>query len=238
MFGYKTTFIRLPGDEVQRMIGGIIYHAIQAMDGTPGHVQDIGAIGAGNLPNLNPAIDISMKWKDFVLGNNPKDDFRDRGILTNDVWLAGGWEATRDMFAWTAQTAGVHNFVKWNRDAQSWQELTVSAIPGVNRFVKVSDSGMREAQEEGMQGDDILRAKIRRAMPESAQRLYGEYNALARLGTANRTMQQELRYRTLSGWYRGVYMPAMEVAVASEGKSTISAASMDMMSAPFKNAEK
>jgi hypothetical protein len=100
--------------------------------------------------------------------------------------------------------------VRWDPDSQSSFQLTLSAIPGANRFLKVSDQGYREQQRAQQSEVNAARAREKLKLPPKVQSLEMEYWRLARLKPELRTPEQSLRYDDLKFWYNRVYRPGWE----------------------------
>jgi len=131
-------------------------------------------------------------------------------VLSNTEWLAGGWPALKGMASWSYDQTGLQNFVRWDSEAGTWMEMTLSATPGVNRLLGVTDYGAREKQLGQERVRDAARAKVRASMPELVQQLHGEYQFLRSMSGGIMTDRQQVRLRELSVWYRQVYQPMAE----------------------------
>jgi len=93
----KAIYFRIPHDETGRFISSLFWKALSAPGKQENAVQFIGdvfAFGAGQLPNITPAITIGKNWLDFVAGKNPYDSFRGRSIIDETTFTAGGRAAT------------------------------------------------------------------------------------------------------------------------------------------------
>ena len=216
-FGGKTVFLRLPEDEVSRLLGGIVHKAITGAAGeTRGSMAQLFAFGTEQTPSLNPLIKISKSWNEYLAGQNPMDGSRNVPILSNSEYLAGGWPSVQGMAAWTYEQTGVQNFFRYDTRANNWMEIGVSAVPGINRMLKVSDYGHLEQQRDAERGEAEESAKIRVAMPERARRLYGEYQSMRSLDKERLTPAQAKRRRNLATWYNQVYKPSEETIRATK----------------------
>jgi hypothetical protein len=215
-FGKRVANIRMPRDELHRWMSGLMYQGIMSAAGEASQPGMSRAIGFGNeqLPGLNPVLKIADAWKDYLEGENPMDDFRGRPVLTNAEWLAGGWPAYKGMIGFTLQNAGVSNFIRWDTRAATTAEMTLSAIPGLNRFVQTTDTGYRERQEQQQEEESRQRAQVRVAMPENVQNLLGEYYYLNSVKADLRTLEQTQRLMTIRAWRTRIYQPYEDVAGA------------------------
>lgn len=210
---HRTVYLRLPQPEHSRMIGGLVYRAIQAAAGQPSAnnaVADMLDFGMGQMPGVNPVISVPAAWMQFSAGINPVDPGTGREVVGRREWAAGGLDALRSIGTWSLDELGMLNLVRWDPTAATAAQVTVSAIPGVAKFIKTSDQGFRELQRETMSEEEAQRAKARLELPGSVQALEYEYNRLARLPQAARTEAQQARMEELSDWHQTVYKPAWE----------------------------
>ena len=208
-FGKRVVYVRLPRDETHRLISGVFYQGLMLAggEGSPKGASNILAFGAGQVPSLNPILTIAKGWVDYLEGENPKDNFRNSNVLSNAEYLAGGWPAMKSMIGFTADNMGVTNFIRWDPKANSTLEMTLSAVPGINRFIQTTATGYRERQEATLQAESAARAKLRLAMPANVQTLAGEYYHLRSVKASVRTIEQTTRLMELSGWMKRTYQP-------------------------------
>jgi hypothetical protein len=211
-FGKRLVMLRIPEDETDRLLGGIMHKAVQGLagEGGGGQWQQLLGFAGGQVPGINPAVEIPVAWGTWLAGRNPIDGFRGQPVLSNTEFLAGGWPALQGMSTWTLEQTGLTNFVRWDPKAETWMETTLSATPGVNRLLKVSDYGAREQQRGLEQAEDVVRAKLRTSLPESVQNLHGEYQFLRSIKETNKTPAQLARWQVLSSWYNRIYKPMEE----------------------------
>ncbi len=219
--GKQTVYLRLAEDETDRLLSGFIYKTIVMAGGEETSKANILSFGAGQVPGINPLISMGSAWTKYLGGYNPRDGLRDSPILTNDVWLEGGWPAFRDMSLWTAQETGVANFVRYDPHANTTLEAGIQGIPGLGRVLKVSDYGLMERQRADELEEREAGAIFRNSLPTDVQRLRQSYFALRNLGQ-DRTSEQDRRYMELGVWYNSVYRPAENSALnlGGEGRLT------------------
>lgn len=211
----KSVYLRIPEDETARLIGGTIHYLVQkAANGDPAAKASLGdlvAFTGGQLPSVNPVLTLGAGWASYAAGQNPIDQYRGEKVLNNVQFNAGGWEGTKAMLAWTWRETGGANFVRWDPNSDNVAELTVSAIPGLNRLLKVTDAGHRERQQNLEATYDKRNAQIRVAMPPVVNHLLGEYYSLSALTPENRTPVQDFRLKTLGIWHSKVWKPNYEL---------------------------
>lgn len=145
----KTVYWRIPQDEQGRMIGALYHLAL-----TKGRVKDFASIFdymAGQVPSLNPGIEVAWAAVDYFSGQNPYDHFRGRNVINKDVFVAGGERSDKAFAKWVSNQFGgsiIHRFKHDGiKEVQSELEGYLN-LPIVNnmlgRFLKVSDYGLRE----------------------------------------------------------------------------------------------
>lgn len=215
-FGKRVTYLRLPQDETSRLLSGILYKTLASFGAAnqfalPTQLLDF---GAGQFPSENTTLTIGQKWLEYASGLNPTDPFRGNPIIPDTQFKAGWLDSLEPMAAWTLNQSGVMNFVRWNPQAKTGLELTVSATPGLNRLIKTSDYGYREKQRQAEAAEARDNAKDRLALPDNAQSLLAEYYLLQRL-KGQRTPVQESRYINLSAWHTSAYRVRRE-AIAQD----------------------
>jgi hypothetical protein len=218
--GKKTMYLRVPEDEFSRLLSAFLYKTILTLGGGETQGRNLLAFGAEQVPTINPLITLAEGWGAWLSGYNPRDGFRSSPVLTNDVWLEGGWPALRDMTLWTAQETGAANFFRYDPRANTTLEVGLNSVPGLGRVLKVSDAGLLQAQAEGELDERRDGAVFRNSLPSDVAQLRRSYYWLQRLGREGRSIEQESRYLELTIWKRSVYDP-MEAAVLDFGRKRL-----------------
>jgi hypothetical protein len=212
--GGKTAYLRLPQDEGLRVINGVVGKILSASirsakgDPTAPQLGDVFAGISSQVPGQNTLIEVGQNWTTFLAGRNPRDDFRNRNILSEDQWLAGGWEATKPMLGWTLGATGITNFFNYDTEADTLTEMTISATPVLNKFLKISDRGVYQNDLKLNQADERDMAKVRLSLPDFVNGLRTEYNYL-KTRSEQRSEREEFRYQELGMWNRA-YRNAMD----------------------------
>jgi hypothetical protein len=212
--GGKTAYLRLPQDEGLRVINGVVGKVLSASirsakgDPTAPQLGDVFAGISSQVPGQNTLIEVGQNWTTFLAGRNPRDDFRNRNILSEDQWLAGGWEATKPMLGWTLGATGITNFFNYDTEADTLTEMTISATPVLNKFLKISDRGVYQNDLKLNQADERDMAKVRLSLPDFVNGLRTEYNYL-KTRSEQRSEREEFRYQELGMWNRA-YRNAMD----------------------------
>jgi len=148
----KTVYLRIPTDETGRFLGAIFWKLLNSYSNDETVMQDIGDIASlfgGQLPSLTPSIEIPLTTAQFLSGKNPYDSFRNRQVLTDQQFKAGGWYALKPFLLWQFEQAGGNIFMKFYAGEQTpttktpgerfLQSPIISNVLG--RFIKVSDYG-------------------------------------------------------------------------------------------------
>jgi hypothetical protein len=212
--GGKTAYLRLPQDEGLRVINGVVGKVLSASirsakgDPTAPQLGDVFAGISSQVPGQNTLIEVGQNWTTFLAGRNPRDNFRNRNILSEDQWLAGGWEATKPMLGWTLGATGITNFFNYDTEADTLTEMTISATPVLNKFLKISDRGVYQNDLKLNQADERDMAKVRLSLPDFVNGLRTEYNYL-KTRSEQRSEREEFRYQELGMWNRA-YRNAMD----------------------------
>lgn len=215
-YGYKSVGLRVPEDETARMMGGIVHQLVQmaATQDDPAAKTSLGNLvnfAGGQVPGINPVLTLADGWMQFASGLNPSDRLRGNPVLNATAYAAGGWPATSGMLAWTWDEVGGGNFIRWDRQADTWQEHLIGDLPLLSKAVKVTDAGLRERQRTLEASLDTRNAQIRRAMPDNVNRLLGEYYRLNAIRAENRSPLQASRFAELSYWHSKVWAPNYEL---------------------------
>jgi hypothetical protein len=119
-------------------------------DKEPKELSQIFALGAGQLPNLSPAVSIPISWVEYLSGKNPYDWFRGRNIIDDTTFNAGGMRSLTKMLKWTANSSGAAQFATYDTSTQSGVETFFQLAPFFNRLFKISDYGNTELEYKEM----------------------------------------------------------------------------------------
>ena len=233
--GGKTAYLRLPQDEGLRVINGVVGKVLSASirsakgDPTAPQLGDVFAGISSQVPGQNTLIEVGQNWTTFLAGRNPRDDFRNRNILSEDQWLAGGWEAAKPMLGWTLGATGITNFFNYDTEADTLTEMTISATPVLNKFLKISDRGVYQNDLKLNQADERDMAKVRLSLPDFVNGLRTEYNYL-KTRSDQRSERENDRYLQLSAWNRTYRQTMDEIETGMElGRRSSSRAALDML---------
>lgn len=141
----ETRYFRLVLDEDGRFFHALAWKLINGMDDPIKAGEDIFSFGAGQLPSPSPLFDLLSKWGQFLGGKNPRDDFRQRDILTEDQRKAGGWDAFEPMLIYTANQTGFSGFQVYDRlkDQTTWKKA-LGLTPILQSFWRETNYGQQE----------------------------------------------------------------------------------------------
>lgn len=155
-------------------------------------------------------------WWDYARGRNPEDPFTGKPVVSRTEWEAGGRYRALPMALWSYNQTGLQDYFRLSEYARAQSELQASLafMPGINRYVKVSDYGYREAQAAGDAAAAAERAIHRVSLPAETRAVLAEFWRLSR--QAERTPDQEQRYHRLRLWHSQVYQPLDERLTGAE----------------------
>lgn len=216
----KAVWLQMPHDDVNRPLAAMMWKAFNSDDWT-----DLSAIAFGELPGLSPPINMANKWRSYLSGNNPYDDFRGRNIIGRDEFDAGGWYAAQDMLSWTADQFGVlstmaHSFI--GKPGAPVQETTaekiVGSVPGLSRIVNISDRGMYEDAWAQVRMDDAESARLKLKLDDLTLRHLRDRYALDRLGDDRLTQPDRERRILLNSWYKQYLSLTEMIALGNESE--------------------
>jgi hypothetical protein len=222
-----TAAIRLPEDENARLLAGLMHWIVQAAaaddPAAKNSLGDLLNFAGGQLPGVNPLISIGTAWAQYLAGQNPRDYYRGSPIMTDTQWRARGWSGLGAMGAWTWRDAGGANFVSWDPTAKTLQQVTTSAVPGLNAAILLTDGGLRERTAALQEAQLRELARIKDAMPANVQRLLAEHAHLGAMGQALRSPAQEMRYKELALWHSKVWTPNYDLLRATKDADQVRA---------------
>ena len=149
----KTIYLRIPQDEGGRLIGGLAWKMLNATNNKQSigkDLVDIATFTGGQLPSASPVITNAVATGQYLSGQNPYDWFRNREVLTDDQFKAGGKYSLKPFLGWLFNQSGGGVFYRFTqgapRDQSGAEKFFNLPVVGniVGRFVKVSDYGKTE----------------------------------------------------------------------------------------------
>lgn len=152
----RTVYLRLPQDDIGRLIGGLVWKALGLARGdrdTMTGVMQVMSYTAGEAPALTPSITAPVNVLDFLSGINLMDRFRGQPLFTDDEFKAKDSRMVRKFVGWQFQQVGGSVFWKFvpgevlPRTESPGQKLlnfpVVSNVAG--RWLKISNYGEVES---------------------------------------------------------------------------------------------
>jgi hypothetical protein len=139
----------------------------------------------------------------------PTDPRTGRPVLNYYQQQAGFPDSLTPMVQFTLGKMGLENFIRYDPEAKTTTELAISAIPGVNRLIKISDYGYREKQqlENAAAAERELKSENMLRYPTEVRRALAEYQELTRIKPEVRTPQQQMRIAEINYWRTNVFRP-------------------------------
>lgn len=173
----KVAYLRIPMHERERVMRGAVAKLLRA-DEDPVNGTTLLNIAGGQLPGLNPLIEIGAAWYTYgAMGRAPVDLYSGSRIMTDDQ--AGAGEGTGELLRYTANNLGASIVVRFNKyplDAAepTWLEK-VLRLPiisnSLGRWVKVSNRGVTESFRPITDAIEKQRAKTRLDAQRAIERL-------------------------------------------------------------------
>lgn len=162
----KVMYLRLPLPDPMRLMHGTLFKTLT--DRGEGYA----AFWGGQVPGLNPLLQVAGAWSMYAMGNNPPDLHTGRPILDDTTFAAGGAPATAEMGKWTWNSLGggiIHRFRNAQLDAPPTTETErLLAAPGVanvmGRWIKVSNRGLMDEDRRQTKDLEQYRAQARLAV--------------------------------------------------------------------------
>lgn len=218
--GRKAVYVAVPQDAAGTLIGGMLWKLLHK-SGEPWLRKIMGMIDVpyADGPHINPYLQSVWNWGDYIHGQNPWDSFRQRSVISDEDFKAGGWYAAKDMLAWQLNQLGVlstlghaaitHALGKPEglNEKETAVEATLASIPGINSFLKVSDRGVREQQEIELAMHDMEQARLHLALGDDVLAAVRERYRLELVKSQDTDPEDAERRARLNAWYGRVYLP-------------------------------
>lgn len=155
----KLMYLRIPQDETGRFIASIFWKSLRMTNKDRDALKDaqeILSIGGGQFPSLTPSIGTMIALTQFAFGQNPYDFFRNRNVIPDQEFKAGGMYKLKPFATWMFGQLGgsvlLNTYVTEQMpSSKSWQQkvLELPIISNVmGRWIKVSDYGVYEKTRE------------------------------------------------------------------------------------------
>jgi hypothetical protein len=146
----KAVYMRIPHDETGRLLSSAFWKMANSIKdgGDTKDLQDIFALGAGQLPSVTPAISLAIAWEQYLSGKNPYDNFRGRNVIDDTTFLAGGGASLKKMAQWTTNNLGFTKFATYDTSKNTGLETALQVTPWFSSLFKVSNYGQQEQLNE------------------------------------------------------------------------------------------
>jgi hypothetical protein len=200
--------------------------------------QELGKLLLGEVAGTpNPILNLAWRWGQYAVGVNPTDSYYQAPIVPHREWQAGGMAATKKMLAWTADQFGVLSTLghavtgpvlgqAFESGAETPVEHTLRSLPGVSRFIRISDRGYSERQWAEIKADEREAARFKVGLPESANKAVRDLYTLR--SRDDLSLKEWHKMNTLSAWYSRFYLPVTTAMKAGEGNVERQRKSLDM----------
>lgn len=198
----KSIYIRIPQDETGRLLSGLTWKILTAANNQqslPKDIIDTISFTGGQIPSLNPAIQDISAITQFMAGQNPYDFFRNREVLSDDVYKAGGSAAFKQFAGWLFNQNGGGIFYRFysepsvptpkSKQEQIFNLPVLGNIAG--RFVRITDYGVKEKITEVKQEATTEDARRRLSEKELVNSYLEKYQKAE--GTGSELMSQMLK---------------------------------------------
>lgn len=200
----KARYFRFPHDETGRWVSGLLWKTLQENHDMKS-LMDIVNFNFSQVPGVNPALSMAGKWKTFVRGDNPYDDFRRRDVVSREAWEAGGWYATSEMLSWTADQFGIvselaHPIFRGRDESSS--ETVLRSLPAINRVLKESDRGLKESEWAEVELEESERQRLKLELGKKTRATVKERYRLNRLGPERLSEKENARRIRVNEWYK------------------------------------
>lgn len=182
----KAIYIKVPLDPTHAFLGSLFREPLRVMGGEHSVVEGVRGVATatGNLmPGLDSGVKLTGAWKDYALGNNPIDDWRQQHILTEAQQAArpvDAWPANKQMLLYSLGQTGLYSYRKDNGEVETGADRAAN-LPVISRFLKVSNTGWREKLRGEDAVADVDGATLRANLPETIQALKSEAASLGRV---------------------------------------------------------
>ncbi len=155
----KGIALRVPQDETGRFLGGTLWKVLRLItDKQPpkfSDAADLLSFWGGQIPNPSPIIQLMLATSQFVTGQNPYDIYRNRTVIPETEYKAGGLPALKIFAMWAFQITGgsifMNGFIGEKKDNIGTVEqfLRMPVISNIiGRWIKISNYGITESNRE------------------------------------------------------------------------------------------
>ena len=151
----NVVYFRLPQDDSGRVVGGVVWKLLRALRGDAEVADTLAQVldySAGQFPSIAPSVTAVQATGQMIAGQNPRDAFRSRNVLTDDEQKARGWPAWKRFLGWEFQQLGGGIVWKFYPGEARPRQLTrgqrILELPVlsniVGRFIRITNYGETE----------------------------------------------------------------------------------------------
>lgn len=244
----KAVYIAIPKDDISRFVSGILWTLLKSKE--VGIGETLGKLvthTAEMTPSETPTFGLVQKLLQYANGQNPYDSFYGRNVIDDTTFQAGGWRSHKEMakYFWN-QTVGsaVYRFrgedpqkikeelesvlgFPIHSDVPEWAAKT-KGIPiignMVGRFLKVTDSGIREHLKRDLKIVQSVEATAILEARDAARKLIDDtplgVDDLLALARKPDALEKNV-LRMLSRKYNNVYLDTYLTAKSRAEKWTV-----------------
>jgi hypothetical protein len=145
----KAVYIRVPQDESSRFLMGTMWKILNM--NKQQNFADLFDYFAGQAPTLNPALTMGVETLRYMAGQNPYDYFRQRNVVPEQVFEAGGARSDKAFLKHLWNSAGLGIVYRFPTDDLEKAKSTAEKVIGapilsnlLGRFVKITNYGKFE----------------------------------------------------------------------------------------------
>jgi hypothetical protein len=221
---YKPIYMRLPSNETDAFLNGILWDVSGAESGSEVFGDVIAAI-VDTFPQRNPILKMTSAGAQIVANQNPWDPFRRRYIVTQNAWDAGFDARAGEYMGWVMDQFGIFSQVTYGIRKESRSNgdgamiRTIGSIPGAEAIFKTSDFGIDEIGNEAVKELKRENARFKRSLPAKAQRLTKKRYVLIMRNTAGPLPPHQAKeLALLKRLYKDVYLNYTKYIKAAENE--------------------
>jgi hypothetical protein len=189
----KVFFIPLPHTEVDRLFGGMLYHALTTDGDAIEAAKSALQFGAGQTPiGITPVLKVPFAWSQYLYTGQAYDFYRNKGVLPQTMEKAGPTlEGTQRMLGWSISQWGFATMSSYDPREKSGIETAIQVTPLLERVIKISDFG---AEEEVLKmRKDVERVQARSSLERhSVSDNVREFDKMAREITTRASVWKNL----------------------------------------------
>jgi hypothetical protein len=185
----NTVYLRIPQDDFGRLIGGLVWKALQGARGDKDalraamHVFDY---TAGQVPSVTPVVQLASDMATFAAGANVYDPFRNRFLFTEDELKARDSRTLSKFLGYEFQQLGGGIVWKFYPGEQRPREQTagqrILELPVVSnvvgRWIRITNYGEVEQLREARSGVERDEARRRLDERDAVNEALREYSRL------------------------------------------------------------